>query len=391
MKRSERIYAHNVRVKKYKNGTVQLTYYHDSILSGVGEYPAMDAEKQKEDNEKLLKLKKRMKNYREYIDNPFLNNISFENYLEGAAGHATKIGSLDIAQLFLDDEELQIRKNRSIANSLNRSKKMIYDYGRSNIWEWFLTFTFEPCENFDRMSYDQCRKKMSEWFHNVRKRMCPNIKYLVVPEMHESHAWHFHALVSDVDSCDIDGKHYDGLKFVEAVNNQEYLKDKRTGELMYYSNGMPRLNRHYKKPLKDKNGNQIYNIANFKSGFTTATKIIDTKKAVSYIVKYMTKDMTDILLGKHRYMPSQNLDKPYVESAYIDRSSFDDLIQYLQYTFKVRLSTDCIKTYDINVPGYSNMISVFEFNPDEERYEMDEILAANAEYGLDKKGIFCCD
>lgn len=50
---------------------------------------------------------------------------------------------------------------------------------------------------------------------------CPKLKALIVPEQHKSGAWHFHALVSNVDE----------LTFEKAVNNQKFRKDKN-GEVM---------------------------------------------------------------------------------------------------------------------------------------------------------------
>lgn len=70
--------------------------------------------------------------------------------------------------------------------------RAIYDIARSDCWEWFLTYTFEQSK-VDRYDYSWCSQKMSDWLKNMR-RVCPDMKYIVVPEQHKDGAWHFHGL-----------------------------------------------------------------------------------------------------------------------------------------------------------------------------------------------------
>lgn len=106
--------------------------------------------------------------------------------------------------------------------------------------------------------------------NNTQKRRCKNIKYLVLPEKHEDGAWHFHGLLSDIDEL----------------------------SMTYFKNG-------------------IYNLDTYNWGFTTASKIKDTRKASSYITKYISKQDLD-LPGRKRYYVSANLDKPKVELLHVE-------------------------------------------------------------------------
>ena len=70
--------------------------------------------------------------------------------------------------------------------SLKRTKQKVYQYARSNYWDWFVTFTFSP-DKVDRFSYDACVKLLSKWLNNVR-RDAPDVRYIIVPEQHKSGA-----------------------------------------------------------------------------------------------------------------------------------------------------------------------------------------------------------
>lgn len=345
------------RLKEFQNGTCQLTYFYKPICTS-DDYPSKvpGAIPGKEWSyakvpAKYAKLGP-LETIRLLLSNPFLEDIHDKlSVTDLEPAYLT----LEEAQEFLTEEELEIRRERSLIGSLNRSRRMISDYGRSNIWEWFFTFTFAPSgEGFSRENYDLCQKKVSKWFKNIRERFCPDIKYLVVPEQHKSGAWHFHALASNCD----------GLHFDIAVNNQKYRKDK-DGNVMADARGSPVPNEYFGRPLRVSypDGDYIYNIREYKGGFSTATRIQDTRKAVSYIVKYVTKDLAAVTSGKRRYLPSCNLDTPIITTALLAPDQFPVVLQDIEYNYHVKLSIESIKSYVVNAPGYQNAVTIFEFNP----------------------------
>ena len=136
---------------------------------------------------------------------------------------------------------------------------------RSNVWEWFFTLTFNPSK-VDSMDYDAVKKALSFWLNNARKR-CPEMKYLLVPELHKSGRIHFHGLFANCAS----------LGFVDS---EHVTKD----------------------------GQKIYNVGSYKLGFSTATRIVDNARCTKYISKYITKELCNITFGKKRYWASRNLD-----------------------------------------------------------------------------------
>ena len=171
--------------------------------------------------------------------------------------------------------------------SLKSTKKKVYDYAKSNEWEWFVTFTFSP-DKVNRYDYDECTKYLSKWFNNL-KRSSPALSYLVVPEQHKDGAYHFHGLFSGINERQIvwTGKYV--VKRVRGLRS----KFVRTKE-------------------------KIYKIGSYKLGWMTATKVREMEKVTSYITKYITKDMLNGLHGRKRYWCSRNLVLPLEEVFTLD-------------------------------------------------------------------------
>ncbi len=163
-----------------------------------------------------------------------------------------------------DCKDLEKKAEHSRYNSFMRTKNMVYSLARSHVWEWFVTFTFDPLK-VDSFDYSEVTKKLSKWLNNARLN-CPDMKYIVVPELHKSGRFHFHGLFSGIDDMRLE------------------------------SSG------HY-----DNKGNEVYNIGSYKLGFTTATRVNSLEKVVMYISKYITKELCGVTANKKRYWHSKNL------------------------------------------------------------------------------------
>ena len=149
----------------------------------------------------------------------------------------------------------------------------------------FVTFTFSS-EKTDRYDYDECSRLVRRWLNNQR-RNAPDLQYLIVPEQHKDGAWHFHGLLSN------------------------------TGNIKFIDSGK-----------KDKQGNNIYNMAKWSNGFTTATAVTDVFKVSKYIGKYITKDLCELTKGKQRYFVSQNMPEPDEFTFFVD-TDVEDFSQFL--------------------------------------------------------------
>ena len=182
-------------------------------------------------------------------------------------------------------DEAEIDRDRSLKVSADRSLNKVYDYARANMWEWFFTLTFNP-DKVDSFNYDEVTQKLSKWVRNLR-RVCPNMKYVVVPEQHKSGRWHFHGLFSNVND-------------VEFQTSGKYT---------------------------DK-GQEIFNVGKYTLGFTEAIKLDGSFAVVSYICKYITKKLCEETKGKKRYWYSRNCDLPIVEEYELN-TSLEDIIDQL--------------------------------------------------------------
>ena len=76
-------------------------------------------------------------------------------------------------------ELLEERKERSSQVSASRAISTLYEIARANIWEYFVTFTFNR-QKIDSSDYDLLSDKVSKWFNNLRSRYAPDLKYLLV-------------------------------------------------------------------------------------------------------------------------------------------------------------------------------------------------------------------
>ena len=171
----------------------------------------------------------------------------------------------------LEEMERQVadRKIESVRSSLSRTLTAIADLSRSNAWEWFATFTFDE-KMVDRYDYSAVTKALSTWLSNIRRK-CPDLRYLVVPELHKDGAYHFHGLLANCDGL--------GLVYSGVIQNRK----------------------------------KVYNISSFRLGFTNVQRVADTNRVSVYVTKYITKDLCELTPGKKRYWCSRNLARPVVE------------------------------------------------------------------------------
>lgn len=165
--------------------------------------------------------------------------------------------------------------------SLSSTKRRVYNIARSNTWDWFLTLTFDR-KITDSSNYLEVLHKLQEFLKNLRKRKCPELKYIIVPELHKDKThYHFHGLLSGID----------GMKIAYSGHN-------------------------------DKNGTPIFNVLDWKWGFSTVTRIKDTVKASAYVSKYITKDSQSFFPNRHRYLCSMNVNRTDAEYILMDETEF---------------------------------------------------------------------
>ena len=218
--------------------------------------------------------------------------------------------------------EFKVKALKSYRSAKIRSKNKIYDYSRSNEWDWFVTITFDP-QKVESKNYSEVSKKLSNWIDRTKRRYAPNMKYVFVPELHKSGRYHFHGLISDCET----------LEFTDSGH-------------------------------KTNTGDIIYNIGKYTMGFTTATKVKDSTRVTKYIGKYITKELASMVKGKKRYWASRNCKLPDIEYYYNEvkketkqevlRKLHDDLISQNGFVYGSQRDV-------ISLNGNENFIRYYEF------------------------------
>lgn len=200
-------------------------------------------------------------------------------------------------------EQKEARERLNLINSVNRTKRKIYDLARSCEWEYFITLTFDGSK-IDRTDFSLCMSKVRVWLQNQRRDYAPDLKFLIVPESHKPHkvgdmpAWHLHGLLANVGSM----KFSDSGKC--AVGKKAY---DRTG---LYKDFPP-----------------IWNLSGWSWGWSTGLRIHDNEghRIEQYILKYITKQSCTLTKGMHRYYASKNLSSPNVKTYCVGGKTQQDI------------------------------------------------------------------
>lgn len=168
------------------------------------------------------------------------------------------------------DRKKKTRKQSAAGESAGRSaaraRKQLFELAVCNPMEYFITLTLDERE-IDRYDYKQCVRRLGQWLSNRVERN--GFQYILVPELHKDGALHFHGLVNG-----------GGLRLCESGHK---TKDNRT----------------------------IYNISNWRYGFTTAVKLSGDYGAVCrYITKYITKSTESGCIGGRYFFHGGDLRPP---------------------------------------------------------------------------------
>lgn len=159
---------------------------------------------------------------------------------------------------------------RAAEVSRTRARSKVRDIALCNPFTHFFTWTLSPDE-IDRYDADLVKRKLTTFLKNKTYRN--GFRYLLVPELHKDGAIHFHGLCM--------------------------LGDLRTERA---------CNAHTGEPLSTDRGQPIYNMPDWKYGYSTCIPIDENYEATcNYVVKYITKD-SEKIFGKW-YLSSRNLVK----------------------------------------------------------------------------------
>lgn len=186
----------------------------------------------------------------------------------------------------------------NIMRSLRRAKEQCRDIAYCNQFTHFITLTLSP-EKINRYDISDIYTKLKVWLSNRVQRN--NLKYVLIPEHHKDGAIHFHGFFAG------------DMRYIYALTSKE--------------------------------GIDVYNIDGFDLGFTTAIPIYgEYKKAVSYVLKYMTKDTKKI--GGRWYYSGGRLNKPDIVLADTGNAYADGINEQPKYSFSIPVTNTIFRVYE---------------------------------------------
>lgn len=169
-----------------------------------------------------------------------------------------------------------------LKTNLIHTKQAIYEYAANNEWQYFATFTIAPEQYqlkegvrkdrlIDRYDYEKCRKVLSKWLQNTKERYSKDLRYLIIAEYHKDKAIHFHGLIGNLS---------DEVQLIPHGEGRYHTKLWKYG-------------RHDLSEIKDKG------------------------RVVTYMTKYITKDIIN-KPGKSRYIASRGLKRCEYDKFYLE-------------------------------------------------------------------------
>lgn len=186
------------------------------------------------------------------------------------------------------------RAARNLSRAQRRARSAVYDYALATPFRYFVTLTIDR-EKADRYDPSEIFGKLHNWLDNCVRRK--GLVYVLIPEYHKDGAVHFHALFNDA------------LPVVDS------------GTMIPPEGGKPKRPRSaaQRAAWAAHGGRIVYNLPAWSWGFTTAIELHgDRRRAVGYVVKYITK--ADAKIGGRWYYSGGELRKPDSFAADFDFS-----------------------------------------------------------------------
>lgn len=182
---------------------------------------------------------------------------------------------------------------KKLESAISRARKVVLELALCNKWEWFGTFTLDK-NKYDRYNLDSWYKDFSQWLRDQRKKTGADIRYVLVPEMHQDGAWHIHGLLAGLPSVSL-------------------FSDLRA--------------QGWRVPNKLVNGGFFcWTQYHAKFGYNSLGVIRSAVGSAFYISEYVGKELSgaSIAVGKHLYYASRGLDRSVLHgSVYGDCADLD--------------------------------------------------------------------
>ncbi|MEG1751819.1 MAG: hypothetical protein RR247_01990 [Clostridia bacterium] len=244
--------------------------------------------------------------------------------------------------------------------SIRRTKILLTGLLESNTFDYFLTLTFNGSK-VERENPAVVFEKYRKYVKFLKQKF-PSLAYVTVHEEHhdENGCIHFHILLK------LNGVSLKDLQFVKTnkvcchwatiKNNlcsREYFEKTKHDYTLKETDGLP-----------------VYNVNSFIYGFTTATRIANTKACNEYVKKYLDKAFAYLDVFGKRFFYTKNLNLP---NSYDELLGADFISQFSLETnknFKYENVYDIDKVDEKVYKKYNKKYNVFQARMSKETFNI---------------------
>lgn len=219
-----------------------------------------------------------------------------------------------------------INDNRCYENeSALRARRTCIDYGLNNVWNYFITITFDDSK-VNIQDKESILRSLLQYFNNYQKRIDNDFRYLIIPEIGEDNGrLHFHGLAYLSNLSHLSYLYFDKKTFNRVYRNDKLYK--RFGANQFIKiNKLTEAVVYYISKYITKSDNRIFSRFYYCSkGLKKSVKVpMNQLKVASYIDKLryfnIKPAFANEFLVKYR-IPCGEFEKYYLSGAldYIDR------------------------------------------------------------------------
>ncbi len=237
--------------------------------------------------------------------------------------------------------------------SLSRTKRLLLEKALCNPWDWFGTITLDK-RKYDRYNLEVFYEDFSQFLRDTRKKGF-EVKYIIVPEMHQDDAWHLHCLFYGLPPL---------LSFAECRAAGEKVPN-----YLVYSD-------YYNWRECQK-----------KFGFCSFGRIRSPVRTAFYVTKYVTKNHERMVseVGSKMFRPSRGLNKAEPHGEVYGHSKLLDSLLTDEYDFcsvgMTKVSNGFDWTFAFEEDGFEHLASarpLFDFDDLAFSSFTDDLLTINS-------------
>lgn len=242
------------------------------------------------------------------IERRYLNNTLITYYYQPLVKKEKKFKPIDIDgyryKLDIETGEYNYynRKDCELSKSasVKRSRIKLNEILDMNIFDWFVTLTFDK-DRIDRTNENEVKRAYDKFIHNLSVQY-PEMRYVAVPERHEDGCIHYHMVIGNMYPAEL-GLYNSGKVLCSWVTKAS-SKGKCSSEWFEKTKKF--------HELKDTDGQPVYTCRKFIYGFSDVTRIVNRAKCSSYVKKYIDKNFGSTAIFQKRFYYSKNCERPLI-------------------------------------------------------------------------------